>query len=127
MVPIDIQYLGDLETMDEAAYGVAYDWANPFERITVMMYPQAKGFISYRITTFFVEIEKLAVQEDLRRRGIGSEMLTWLINRCRYKGIKDLQITLPENNIIGSNFLASRGFDSRLNGRVIHFTRRVII
>jgi GNAT superfamily N-acetyltransferase len=127
LVPIDVKYLGDLESIDEAAYGVTYDWWHPFERVTVMMYEQAKGFISYRITTYFVEIEKLVVREDLRRKGIGSEMLNWLIKRCRYHGIQDLQITIPESNLIGSQFLASRGFDSKLKGRVIHFTRRVVV
>lgn len=127
MLPIDLRYLGDLEKMDRDAYGIAYDWQHPFERITVMMWEGALGFISYRITNHYIEIEKLVVQESFRRNGIGSGIMTWLINRCRHHGISDLKITIPESNVIGSYFLASRGFDSKLKGRVIEFTRKVVI
>jgi len=126
MIPIDPKYLGDLEAMDIEAYGIPYDWTHPFERITVMMCEGALGFISYRIINH-VEIEKLVVKEAFRRNGVGSKMMTWLINRCRHHGISDLRITIPESNIIGSYFLASHGFDSILKGRVIEFNRKVVI
>jgi GNAT superfamily N-acetyltransferase len=127
ITPIDCKYIGDLEEIDEEAYGPGvYDWWHPFEHVTVMMYNRAQGFISYRLHKDNIEVEKLAVRKDMRRKGIGVDMVWWLIRRAQHRRINTIRLTIPETNVVGSQFLAACGFTSQLEGKMISFKREVI-
>lgn len=129
VVPVDAKYIGELKAMDEAAYGPGvYDWWHANERVTIMMYERAQGFLSYRLKVCALEIEKLVVAENMRRLGIGSEMLHWVIRRALFRKLHVMRCTLPLSNVRGALFLAHHGFESRLGAHdFIHFERPVVL
>ena len=129
IVPVDAKYIGELEEMDREAYGPGvYDWWHANEQVTIMMYENGLGFLSYRLKIHAIEIEKLVVARNVRRLGYGSEMLYWLIERARKRQINMLRCVLPLSNIQGSWFLAHHGFDSKLLPKdFIQFQRLVVL
>jgi GNAT superfamily N-acetyltransferase len=122
-----------LTDIDEQAYGVAYDWEHLPENLVVraMIYGEPAGFVSYRFVSGQVlEIAKLAVRETMRRLGLGSETMHWLIHKARESdGTRFLRMVVFDSNIAGCHFLAHHGFDGKVlnHDKGLHiFTREVV-
>lgn len=68
------------------------------------------GYILYEFAELAIYILNLAVDENLRRMGIGSRLLTEVIDKLSIKGRKKIIIEIIESNIIGQIFFRKHGF-----------------
>lgn len=55
-------------------------------------------------------VESVRVDEKLRGRGIGREMMLWAIDRAREKGCISVQLTTDANRVNAHRFYESLGF-----------------
>jgi len=123
------------EAMDQEEYGPgAYDWNKVPEHVAIRFYGPGLGFFSYKLinntpqkyTNNTIYIEKFVVHRDHRRKGHGTKMIDWLINRCKELNRNCLYTTIPLSNIDGAKFLSSLDFNSILGEHdFITFSRLV--
>lgn len=104
MEPYDLPIVADL---DEAAFSPL--WQNPLEALEKAL-PQAtsatvvedtRGLIGYQISTanpFGAHLARLAVRPDAQRRGLGSMIVTDLIQRLSKKGVARLTVNTQSDN-----------------------------
>jgi len=63
-----------------------------------------------RIMADEAEILKLAVAQNVRRRGLGYRLLDFALNFCRTKGVKNCFLELRASNTAARKLYAKRGF-----------------
>ncbi|MBN2111094.1 MAG: ribosomal protein S18-alanine N-acetyltransferase [Methanosarcinaceae archaeon] len=60
-------------------------------------------------------LQNIAVHPDLRRQGIGTELLEWCIDLVKLCGYKEMVLEVREKNTGSQAFYADRGFEIRDN------------
>ena len=63
-----------------------------------------------RIMADEAEILKLSVAESVRKKGVGSQILDFVLNYCRTKGVKNCFLELRASNTAARNLYEKRGF-----------------
>jgi ribosomal-protein-alanine N-acetyltransferase len=63
-----------------------------------------------RIMADEAEILKLSVAESVRKKGVGSQILNFVLNYCRTKGVKNCFLELRASNTAARNLFEKRGF-----------------
>ena len=63
-----------------------------------------------RIMADEAEILKLSVAESARKKGVGSQILDFVLNYCSTKGVKNCFLELRASNTAARNLYEKRGF-----------------
>ena len=69
-----------------------------------------------------VVLDELFVREPFRRRGLGREIINFVLNRCREQGWLVIEAMANEENEVARYFYGSHGFIAE---PWVHFQRRV--
>ena len=90
---------------------------NPVSNVWVIEYSAPSlglktivGFVDYWVTFDSGTICQIAVHPDIRRSGVGSEMMREVINDARAKKVNTLTLEVRESNITAINFYKKHGF-----------------
>lgn len=104
-----------------------WDEIGPEVVIKIMEIRYPVGFLTYRFCQKVILLQKFTVRDDIRRTGIGTETMHWLINRARKRGLKTIQMMLPEELALDGScfFLRHCGFRAKQFGDSYVFTRHV--
>jgi ribosomal protein S18 acetylase RimI-like enzyme len=70
------------------------------------------ALFSKRHSDNYPEISFIAIKEDYRRAGIGSELVTWACNFLSKKGVEYLKVKTELNNELANNFYKKNGFNA---------------
>lgn len=68
------------------------------------------GFVIYESPKHVESIVRLAVAPDVRRTGIGSQLIAALVAYLTPRGRNRIEVVVPETNLIAQKFFASRQF-----------------
>jgi len=71
---------------------------------------EISGFILVRAMADEMEILNLAIDPEVRRHRIGSELLTRAVQEAREAGVKQIHLEVRESNGTARNFYLSAGF-----------------
>jgi ribosomal protein S18 acetylase RimI-like enzyme len=113
---------GDLPTVAELdAHAFLPLWQNPLDALERAL-PQAtvatviedeRGLVGYQISTanpFGAHLARLAVRPDAQRKGLGSLIVTDLIQRLEHKGIARLTVNTQSDNYASLALYRKMGF-----------------
>lgn len=129
-LPVDIGFLVDTDVEP------CIVWSElPHGRVVkILELSQPVGFMVYRFDKGIVILEKLCIRDDLLRTGLGTEALTWLINRTRRKSCIGIECVLTEAQALVTGgvppivgLLMKFGFESKLTRGKYVFRRPVIL
>jgi len=70
----------------------------------------------------YVVLDELFVREPFRRRGLGRQIVNFVLDRCREQGWLVIEVMAYEENKTAQYFYGSHGFTPR---PWVHFCRRV--
>lgn len=129
MMPSDTAFCIDTDVEPWYLWGqIPYDWV-----VKVLELSQPVGFLVYKFEGNSVILLKLCIREDLRRTGLGTEALHWLINRSRTQGYIGVECELKEEQALGKTgaspiveLLRSCGFAGKLVKNRYVFKRNAI-
>lgn len=82
--------------------------SDPFEKIFVYYDSKIIGFISCSIIYDRCEINYIAVEKKIRRRGIAQKLLDYVINNNNFDSIS---LEVRKDNIEAINFYLKNGFE----------------
>jgi ribosomal-protein-alanine N-acetyltransferase len=111
--------LPEVAKLDAAAFSPL--WQNPLDALELAL-PQAtsatvvedvQGLIGYQISTanpFGAHLARLAVRPDAQRRGLGSLLVTDLLQRLSDKGVTRLTVNTQSNNLASLALYDKIGF-----------------
>jgi len=68
------------------------------------------GFVLYQLHKSRIEVLNFAVAADCRRRGVGSQMLAWLIAKLCSQRRSRILVEVRETNLRGQLFFHQNGF-----------------
>ena len=68
------------------------------------------GFMIYEFNKDHLHILKFAVHPDVRRRGVGCQMVEKLISKLRHGGRYRISLEISESNFAGQMFFKNAGF-----------------
>jgi ribosomal-protein-alanine N-acetyltransferase len=68
------------------------------------------GTIKHLPDRLLVSVDSIAVIEDFRRKGFGSQLLSALIRDAKRRGCKRISLVVATRNEAGIRFFAERGF-----------------
>lgn len=73
------------------------------------------GFAAYKVQNdTILQIKRLAVYPSLRRQGIGTRLLRFVLDEAKDMGIKRVTCVIRESNLPACSFLAKHGFRAHL-------------
>ncbi|WP_406656220.1 ribosomal protein S18-alanine N-acetyltransferase [Methanolobus sp. ZRKC2] len=81
-----------------------------------VVYEKEKEILGYAIigdSERKAHLQNIAVHPDLRRQGIGTELLEWCIDLVKLYGYHEIVLEVREKNIGSQAFYAHRGFEIR--------------
>lgn len=79
---------------------------NVFFKSLVYIEDDIKGIIIYDLLYDRIEIEYIIIDEDYRKKGIGSKLL----GKIETKNIKNITLEVRESNVSAINFYKKNGF-----------------
>lgn len=84
---------------------------NPYLKIlTYVEKDKIIGFLLYSLIYDRIEIEQFEVTTKERRKGIGNELLNYLIEKYQDNNIKNITLEVKEDNIAAINLYKKYGF-----------------
>lgn len=84
---------------------------NPYLKIlTYVEKDKIIGFLLYSLIYDRIEIEQFEVTTKERRKGIGNELLNYLIEKYQDNNIKNITLEVKEDNIKAINLYKKYGF-----------------
>jgi ribosomal protein S18 acetylase RimI-like enzyme len=116
MQPRDLPAVAEL---DSAAFMPL--WQNPLNALekalpqatSATVLEDARGLVGYQISTanpFGAHLARLAVRPDAQRRGLGTLIVTDLINRLNHKNIARLTVNTQSDNLASLALYEKMGF-----------------
>ena len=84
---------------------------NPYLKIlTYVEKDKVNGFLLYSLIYDRIEIEQFEVSTKERGKGIGNELLNYLIEKYKDNNIKNITLEVKEDNIAAINLYKKYGF-----------------
>lgn len=84
---------------------------NPYLKIlTYVEKDKVNGFLLYSLIYDRIEIEQFEVTTKERGKGIGNELLNYLIEKYKDNNIKNITLEVKEDNIAAINLYKKYGF-----------------
>jgi ribosomal-protein-alanine N-acetyltransferase len=77
------------------------------------------GFLFYGFNRGWLELHDLAVHPELRRHGVGQQMMDWLKLKVERNGRRQMTATLRETNRDGLEYLKASGWRAPRKGAVV--------
>jgi ribosomal-protein-alanine N-acetyltransferase len=77
------------------------------------------GFVFYGFNRGWLELHDLAVHPELRRHGVGRQMMDWLKQKVERNGRRQMTATLRETNLLGLAYLKACGWRAPRKGAVV--------
>jgi ribosomal-protein-alanine N-acetyltransferase len=77
------------------------------------------GFLFYGFSRGWLELHDLAVHPELRRHGVGRQMMDWLKLKVERNGRRQMTATLRETNRDGLEYLKASGWRAPRKGAVV--------
>jgi len=68
------------------------------------------GFAVYELSKTRLHILRVAVAVDARRRGVGTQLVAWMVERAAQAGVARVAVDVDERNLPGQVFLKECGF-----------------
>lgn len=116
-----LQFLKKTGQEDEIEPWITQDYFNHYVRtkasFVAVVDGKVAGFILTQPTTYVhgarkeMWLEYIAVLPELRRKGIGSRLISRVLDRARSEKVKVLHTALNPNNDESSSFLQKHGFE----------------
>lgn len=86
---------------------------DPFEKIAIYKNIEIEGIISYSIIYERAEINYIVVNEEKRKRGIGTKLLDYALNDIKKNNCQTVSLEVSTNNIPAINLYIKKGFTKK--------------
>src|SRR6185436_8161926 len=68
------------------------------------------GYLVYQRSKTCIAIRELAVHPDHQRKGLGRELIEFVVRRLDQQKLDKLEVIVPESNLVACKFFRSMGF-----------------
>ncbi|GAB6035558.1 ribosomal protein S18-alanine N-acetyltransferase [Fundidesulfovibrio butyratiphilus] len=84
---------------------------DPFHVVGLRLHGELAGYLTFFAAAWEMEVLNIAVRPDLRRRGIGRQLLGHVLQLCRSMGMKRGYLEVRRSNVAARTLYEAFGFE----------------